>query len=353
MAMASEQSRTDNPDGLQNDLPDVEANVLQRDGRISLEEAIAAQLQEVEALQQPLGEPEEEPVENVEDPQQAPVEQDTPEEETYEAEAAEVEAPDEEELEYLFQDEGKGIDLEEAKRGYFRHKDYSQKTEKLAQERAELDNLRQQAVAERERYLENLARIQQLDEVLHKEPDWDQYEDDPYEFAEQQKAWRKVQDRQQVLKEEVERVRQEQQNQYNEQLTTFAKQEVEHLLEKVPEWRDTEQANKFLGDMNTYLQGYGYTPEEIKSLVDHRVFLIVKDAMAGGKTNSKAPLAHKKVAKARKGITRGKRTMGEEDSRQTNRIKQATENLTRDGSIEDAIELQLAELGVPYDDGIR
>lgn len=339
------------PDGLQ----PVDPNILKGDKPVSIEEAIAAQYQELmEPAPETTDEPQEETEQQVEEVLEAPAEPDTPDEEIVEETASAEEVLDELELQALFEVEGNPVDLEEAKRGYLRQQDYSKKTELLAREREELENLQKQTVAERENYLEGLTRTRQLDDILHEEPDWASLKDeDPYEYAEQRANWDKVQARRKTLDDEIQRVHEEKQNEQMQQIADITQHEANLLLEKVPEWREKDVAQKFLGEMNTYLQTYGFSPEEIKSVTDHRLFLLCRDAMASQAGSSAEPLAQKKVAKARKGITRGQRTMGTQ-SRESSRIQQARDRLqSKDASLDDAIALQMAEIGLDYTDEMK
>jgi len=52
------------------------------------------------------------------------------------------------------------------------------------------------------------------------------------------------------------------------------------LLNKLPEWRNTEQATKEQREIaNTLAQSYGFNEAEIAGLVDHRMVMVARDAM--------------------------------------------------------------------------
>ena len=52
------------------------------------------------------------------------------------------------------------------------------------------------------------------------------------------------------------------------------------MLNKLPEWRNTEQATKEQREIaNTLAQSYGFNEAEIAGLVDHRMVMVARDAM--------------------------------------------------------------------------
>lgn len=342
---------------VEGDLPPVDDDTLKKD-KISFEEAIAAQYRELEQEQQPpaedAGEPYEEPAPQAVE-ETAPEASDKPDEvgvpETEEQMAEEAADDDE----YLFEVDGYRVrDVAEAKNGWMFQKDYTKKTTELAEERKQYENLMNQVQQEREKYIAGYARARQLDEALYKEPDWITLQaQDPEGYIEARENWDQIQARRLAMDEEIRLATEQQQAAAQEKLRSHYVSESEKLLNRVPEWREKKVAEEFFGQVNEYLSGYEFTPEEISNITDHRLMLVLRDAVQGRtvRKNGAAPIAQKKVAKARKGLSGAPRQAPPDPN--ASRLNQARENLSRDGSFEDAIELQLAEMGLPYDDGVR
>lgn len=55
--------------------------------------------------------------------------------------------------------------------------------------------------------------------------------------------------------------------------------EMNVLLAKLPEWRNSEKAQSEKEQIRTYLAGHGYTNPEIENVMDHRFILLARDAL--------------------------------------------------------------------------
>ena len=78
--------------------------------------------------------------------------------------------------------------------------------------------------------------------------------------------------------------------------------EAQKTLDMRPEWTDPDIRGKAMSDMSDFVQKqYGYTPDDMQRISDHRVFNMIEDAMAyqAIKTNSK-PKIKKAVPKFQK-----------------------------------------------------
>jgi hypothetical protein len=65
------------------------------------------------------------------------------------------------------------------------------------------------------------------------------------------------------------------------QLVERLDREAQVLAEKVPEFKDTQKASAAINDMRKFaVESYGYTPEELSIIPDHRQVLVLRDAMA-------------------------------------------------------------------------
>jgi hypothetical protein len=79
----------------------------------------------------------------------------------------------------------------------------------------------------------------------------------------------------------------------------WAKEQYDLVAQKTPEFTDEKTGAAMRTKAEKYLQGYGFTPEEITALRDHRYFQILRDALKGREAGDKTAIAQAKVANAK------------------------------------------------------
>ena len=252
------------------------------------------------------------------------------EEESYEEEEESEEELDEDEDEeesnlnttYAVKVDGEEVEvsLDELISGYSRQSDYTRKTQELASQRNEMEQLQQQwaseisqAQAEREQYVSALGQLVQnqlagLEQYTN--INWEQLrEDDPIAFVTKKEEFRDAQ----------ERVRQAQAQQYQEQQKQeeeiakvrklAVQEEYKKLVEAVPEWGDNEARGKLSSEISSYALEQGFTQEELKELIDHRSFIVLMkaqkyDALQKSDVKSKKVKNKPKVVRSGKGVSK-------------------------------------------------
>lgn len=86
-----------------------------------------------------------------------------------------------------------------------------------------------------------------------------------------------------------------------EELTELRSKEAGALLEKIPEWQgDSEETVKLRDQeradlVNNAIKAYGFSEDEIKGVLDHRMFLMARDAMLYRKQQGVAEAARGRV----------------------------------------------------------
>lgn len=64
-------------------------------------------------------------------------------------------------------------------------------------------------------------------------------------------------------------------------LTDHFTREEKALVERIPEWADQEVGQKGISDLRSHVtKSYGFKPEEVRTIADHRYVLMARDAMA-------------------------------------------------------------------------
>lgn len=176
-------------------------------------------------------------------------------------------------------------------------------------------------------------KLQQLDNALQvafselyqdfERVDWATLErSDPSEYS----ALRlKFQDREARLKHAMTALDEERgkaQNQQVEQLQEAREANLKELLAKVPEWSDPKVFEQGRADLKKNLQSYGFTDEEVSSVIDHRFILLARDAMKYRELQDKKETVIKKVKVAPKTAKSGaKQDTQKQDPLKTSRSR--------------------------------
>ena len=275
----------------------------------------------------------------------------TLEEEDEAEESEEVEEDDEDE-EYESDDSDKDqtfqvkidgqevtVDLEELKRGYSGQSFINQSMQRVAHHRKETEQLFAQLSQER-------GQIQQAFQMLQSgalstppvAPDEALFNEDPMSYIQDKLAYdqqaNEYQQKLDYLRQQV---------QENQEVQTHAKQvylarEAELLQGYAPELFDQNTGQGAKENLvATAAEAYGFAPEELAMLMDHRHVRVLMDAVKYNNLNSAS--GKKKVEqKVKNGVVRGKKRKVSAAQASRKKMKQ---KLKESGSIEDAMGLIL------------
>jgi hypothetical protein len=220
-------------------------------------------------------------------PEQPAAESDTDEPETETPEAAPTIPStfkykvDGQEEEITIEEALKRVPFEELQKGISFQTHNTRTAQKLAEERKAAEAELAQVRAEREQYATSLKELSDfLKSTEPKEPDWAALQRDhpdqfPIEFA----AWQVRKN--QLAQIEAERTAAEAKVQADRQaeLDKHLNTEREQLLAKVPEWKDQAKAKAEWEAIVEYAGGYGYSPQDVAAVPDHRNIVILRKAM--------------------------------------------------------------------------
>jgi DNA repair exonuclease SbcCD ATPase subunit len=174
------------------------------------------------------------------------------------------------------------VTLDELKKGYQLQKDYTQKTQSLAEKRKELDTLAASLEEERQRYLQ--VKGQELNQYQSAMQAFDQIDWNALQYSDPMEYMRKVAEKQEVIRQHAEQQAQyqqalyRQQEQSNAQLRAHLEKEAAVLLEVFPEYGDPVKGPEFRNSISAYAESSGYTREEIASVADARDLIILNKA---------------------------------------------------------------------------
>jgi len=206
--------------------------------------------------------------------------------------------------------EEKQVSLQELKDGFSFRTHNTQTAQRLAEERKALEAEAAQVRDERTRYRSGLERLATLlgDEAPD-EPDWDKLErEDPSKFATEYAKFQRRQKQQEALREEQDRVARAEAEDALNQMVVRRDEEAEKLLEALPDWRDPTRMEKEQVAISRGAQEYyGFTADELDTVIDHRTVLMLRDAVRYRKqiAKGKAAIAGKKKPQRRRKMKPG------------------------------------------------
>ena len=276
------------------------------------------------------------------------IEDDEPFEEELEA-AEEEDEPQEDQVEeeeseqpqlYTIKVDGEEtqVTLEELQNGYSRQRDYTRKTQELAQQRKAIE-AKQQEVSQKDAiYSQLLPKMEAtLKGELENEPDWSAlYEADPIAYVREKDIWNEKKQKLQAVQAEAQRLQQESAMEQQKKLQQFVEYGNQQLLEQIPEWQDNEVASKEKMAIRDYgVNVLGYTPQEMDSVYDYRVLLGLRNAWLQHKTVQ----ATKVKPTEKKAAARTARPGTSNVPKSTTPVKKARQKLAKTGKVQDAAKL--------------
>ena len=195
------------------------------------------------------------------------------------------------------------VTLDELKSGYSRDADYRRKTEELSLQRQQFQS---EAEKQRQDYSNKLNELNQLMSLAQNQLNAEiasvdlekLYEEDPVEAA---RVEHKLKRKQEKLVEAVEKTRAEQQKQLEE----IIKIQQKELTTKLPEFSDPEKSSQLKSQMRSYLNSFGFQDQEISQIYDHRIVMLINDAMKYRNMQKLKPNLASKIAKPGKVLTSG------------------------------------------------
>ena len=237
------------------------------------------------------------------------------------------------------------VTLDELRKGYSRQQDYTQKTEKLSQDRKSVDQLKndftrqsEEAKIKRDQYEKQLQVLSEQLKASEQKVDLDSlYEDDPAQYV----KVKAEQDRQKELlnsaNKEQERIQAEKQEEYNRTYSNYLEQQKELLVQKLPIYANKEKGPEFVKNLTNFAKEIGYSDQEISQLVDHRAVMMLANAYRYDKLK-KANLSNKKVTKVSKVVSSSGYKV-QDDSDVVRRMNSKKATLKKTGKVQDAVSI--------------
>ena len=209
--------------------------------------------------------------------------EDAPDEETSEEQSEEEEETEESEQPQTFtvKVDGKevSVTLDELQKGYSRTQDYTRKTQQIAEVRKQAEQETQAVRAEREQYAQLLGALQA--QLQSSEPQIDLerlYQEDPIEWVRQNEVMRQRQEKLGAIQSEQQRLSQVAQYEQQRAMEAQLASQQEALLAALPDWKDPKKAKAEKALVIESAKAAGFTDEDLKSVYDHRLVLLLRKA---------------------------------------------------------------------------
>lgn len=235
------------------------------------------------------------------------------------------------------------ITLSEALKGYSRTSDYTRKTQELAVQRKQAEEHMAALRGDREQYAVQLGELERaLKDAEPKEPDWVKLQQEhPDEFPAEWARWSQYKERMQALADERKRadevVLKDRQAVWQKQVDAAR----EKLVELIPEWKDQSKAKAEKAKMAAAAtEEYGFTADELRSVVDPRMMQLLRDATLYRELQKKKPAIAASISKV-KSVTPGPSGASRV---QKGKAQLAKERLAKSGGLDDFAAL-LVETG--------
>ena len=236
--------------------------------------------------------------------------------------------------------DGEEITVEELKRGNLRQRDYTRKTQELAEARKQLEANYEEIQRERAQYAQMLPALQErLQQPVEQEPDWDTlYDTDPTMAAKAERQWRKQQEERTAQMQAVEAERQRmmglEQQRLEQMQAQYFEQQRELLPELIPEWRDNSVASKEAKDIRGFLLKEGFSEQDVNGLTNATLVKLARKAMLYDQGQTRATEAKKKPKTQKtKTLKAGSRST---QPRPKSEQKQALQRVRQTGRVQDA-----------------
>tara|TARA_R110000751_G_scaffold170719_1_gene277332 strand:- start:422 stop:1393 length:972 start_codon:yes stop_codon:yes gene_type:complete len=236
--------------------------------------------------------------------------------------------------------EEKAVTLDELKQGFSGQKFVQRGMQENAQARKQTEQVYNALLESRQQVTELFSKLQNGGVTRQPiKPDIAMLDTDPIGYVEQNARFEQNMMAYQNEMQQFQQVQNDQLHAQNLALEAHRNQEMTRLLEIMPDLKDPTKGKVMRDQMLSVGNEYGYGPEEISAIIDHRAIRVLEDArkyreIVAGKSKAVAKATQKKRTQPLKaGSKKASRSQKELRTKQ-NRLKNS-------GSIDDAVALML------------
>jgi hypothetical protein len=225
--------------------------------------------------------------------------------------------------------------LEEIEKGFLRQQDYTRKTQELSSNRKMLEEAAQRFVNQ-DKQVKEFAEFARkvVESYAPKPPDPSRINSDPIGYLQEKEAFEKASQTWRQLAENQQSISQRLEASEGSKTQAELAQETKALVERIPSLATPEGWRAFKTEA-TDIGGkaYGFAPEEIEGIKDHRYVLALKDAIEYRKLQGKKMEAVRAAKDAPSPVRAAARPAPNRSTQQTQKV--LTERARKTGSVED------------------
>jgi len=169
-------------------------------------------------------------------------------------------------------------------------------------------------------------------------PSKELFNNDPIAYMEAKLSYDEAKAEHDTKVQQFQQMQKQQEQQQQQQLQAFTQQQTQLLAEKLPDIADPQKGEVIKKGLMEVGEYYGWTPQELESVRDHRYILALYDAMRFRKLlqkRGKATSKKQSIAPVKAGAKKTP-NVGKAKAR-----KQKQDRLRKTGSIDDAVDLIL------------
>ena len=236
--------------------------------------------------------------------------------------------------------DGEEKTIEELRSGFLRQKDYTRKTQELAENRKAMEAQYQEIERERAEYAQLLpAMAERIQQAAEQEPDWDTlYDTDPVMAAKAERQWRKEQEARtaqlQAVQAEQQRMQQIAAQKQQQMQQSYLEQQRHILPDIIPEWRDKKVAATEATQIRDFLLGEGFSEQDVSGMSNATLVKLARKAMLYDRGETRANEVKAKPKKPRAKILKsGSRAS---QPKRTSAAQEAQNRARKTGRVNDA-----------------
>ena len=236
----------------------------------------------------------------------------------------------------------KQVTLEDLKQGYSGQQYVQQGMQQVAEMRKQFEQIAGDFLNEREQAKAIFAQVQNMQiPSAPVPPSVELAETDPFRYSAEKAKYDVAANEYQQKMAEIQQALAGNSQAEMQARNAYLQREMDTLKQVIPDFADPEKAQSLRNNMLSVSQNtYGFDPQEIAAITDHRVLRVLHDAIQYRAAQGGKEQAIKKAkAKPKRTVKPGaKKTASNQNSQ-----RQARSKLKRSGSIQDAMSLILNE----------
>ena len=232
------------------------------------------------------------------------------------------------------------VTLDDLKQGYSGQQYVQKGMQEAARQKKEAESVYASLNNERQKIAQLYQELQQGNVAQAPvPPSRELFESDPIGYMEEKLAYDENKEFHDGQMAQLQAVSQQNEAANTQAKRTYLKQEMQVLQQKIPDFADSKKAGKIKERLvRVGQEAYGYTPEEIGQVVDHRAIQVLHDAMKYREIMSGTAKAVSKTKKSKPTMKAGTKKIA---ASKTKVRKRQQAKLQKSGSINDALGLIL------------